>query len=109
MRILENKNNLVIIKDARTEQDCLRLYEHKTITLFSYNTKIATLHVMTELNGLESYQWLELTKSWDYSRTTLKHFKNFINNYTQFRYTTKKGFEDYIPEAVKHNSIKWEE
>lgn len=78
MEILENKSNMIILqKDDNTE-------------FYSYNSLIAIFC------GKE----LVLTKKWNYSQTTLKQLKYFINNYTCFNYETKKQF---IEEIKKYN------
>lgn len=33
---------------------------------------------------------------WDYSKTTMKHLKAFINEYTPYSYTTKADFYKFI-------------
>ena len=37
---------------------------------------------------------------WDYSKTTLKHLKAFINEYTPFSYTTKADFYKFISSSA---------
>lgn len=75
MQVLENKNNLLIM------QNNVGNYE-----FFSYNSKIA---VIDNKNNK-----LYLTDLWDYSQTTLKQLKYFINKYSKkIIYTTKKEFE----------------
>ena len=78
MDILENKNNILIFDDGRY------------LCLVSYNSKIARYDKKT--------CYLNLNKNkWDYSQTTLKHLKHFINDYVeQGYYTTKKDFEAKI-------------
>ena len=90
MEILENKNNVLIIKEKK-----LAFFENQAsemITIFkfySYNTYIASYEKENKkiiLNG----------EYWKYSQTTIKQFKNFINEYTHILYTTKKDFEKTI-------------
>lgn len=76
MEILENKKNYIVEKNANN------------IILYSYTSLIAIFNVEN--------QRLNLTKLWDYSQTTLKQLKEFINNYTIYKYTTKKEFEKTI-------------
>lgn len=83
MRIIENKNNFTILKD-----------NIKNLIFFSYNSHIATYDKENEK--------LYITILWDYSQTTLKQLKNFINNYTSFNYENKKQFEQ---EIYKNNNI----
>lgn len=78
MKILENKNNMIILQ----KDDDLEFY--------SYNSLIAIFCVKK----------LVLTKEWNYSQTTLKQLKYFINNYTSYKYESKKQF---IEEIKKHN------
>jgi hypothetical protein len=82
MEILETAKNMLVVKN-----------NNKT-TLFSYNQKIATYNTATGL--------LCLTDLWDYSQTTLKQLKHFINNHTKYTYTTKKEFETI---TQKNNNI----
>lgn len=82
MEILENEKNMTIIK------------ENNDIFLFSYNSKIAIYN--------ENSKSLAIGKNWDYSQTTLKHFKHFINTYTAYNYETKQQFQKLIEE--KQNS-----
>lgn len=48
---------------------------------------------------------MELHSEWDYSRTTLKYFKQFIEDETPFIYDTKAKFEKYLDELVKAGKI----
>lgn len=82
MEILETAKNMLIAKN------------NDKITFFSYNQKIATYDTITGL--------LYLTDLWDYSQTTLKQLKHFVNNYTKYTYTTKKEFEAI---TQKNNNI----
>lgn len=76
-RVLEIKNNYVILE----EEQYIRLYSYRTyIGQYNYETK------KLEISG----------RYWDYSNTTLKHVKNFIDYYTNFEYKTKKAFEKLI-------------
>lgn len=92
MEILENEKNLTIIENEGQ------------IVLFSYNSKIATFY-----KGTKS-QWLGLTDKWDYSQTTLKHLKHFINNYTCYNYESKKDFlnlMDQLQNNFKNNHYRF--
>ena len=75
---LQNKNHFVIYYRDN----------EKTLTVFqSYKTIIAILE------GDKLYiNWLY----WDYSKTTLKHLKIFINEYTSFDYESKTQFAKLI-------------
>lgn len=81
MKILENQKNMTIIKET-SDTNAVKY------TLFSYNALIATYY--------SNDHYLELTSKWNYSQTTLKHFKYFINEFTCFIYDTKKEFEKVI-------------
>jgi hypothetical protein len=80
MEILETQKNLLICKD------------YASITFYSYNSKIAEYHVLNRT--------LVLTSLWNYSQTTLKQLKHFINTYTDFEYKDKKQFEELIKENL---------
>lgn len=81
MKILENKNNMVIL-------------EKGDWTYFiSYNTPIAKVN--NTINNLEQSKneyGLYFTSSWDYSQTTLKQLYNFIELYTTQRDENKNMF-----------------
>ncbi len=77
MQILDNKNNMLILDNG------------DFIDFISYTTHIARYHKPKQILALnENY--------WDYSQTTLKQLKSFINLYTNFKYITKKDFETEI-------------
>lgn len=77
MKIIENKNNLVILENENT------------IYFISYQTTICEYDREKRILKLNANYW-------DYSQTTLKQLKYFINNYTCFNYETKKQFEKEI-------------
>lgn len=83
MEILENKNNMSIIRD-----------NVENLVFFSYTSEVATYDKYNNK--------LYLTDLWNYSQTTLKQLKYFINNYTSFKYENKKIFEN---EINKNNNI----
>ena len=71
---LENKNQFVIYyKDSEKNYVCFQSYR-TLIAIYSYNK----LYI----------NW----SYWDYSKTTSKHLKIFINEYTNFKYEDKKQF-----------------
>ena len=74
MKIIENKNNMIIMRD-----------NIENLIFFSYQSHIATFDKYNKK--------LYLSSLWSYSQTTLKQFKNFVNNYTCFYYDNKKQFE----------------
>ncbi len=76
MEILENEKNLTILDDGAFYY------------LFSYNSKIAIY--------CENSKSLAIGKNWDYSQSTLKHLKHFINNYTAYTYENKQQFKKFI-------------
>lgn len=69
MKILENKNNLLIIDN----QD---ITKQVSISLYSYNSLIATYEKNHNCKSI-----LLLTNYYNYSTTTSKHLNYFINNY----------------------------
>lgn len=78
MEILENGKN------------CLIMEENEVLTFSSYNSKIATFNKRTSILKLNS-------KKWDFSQTTLKQLKKFINNYVEKDYyLNRKDFEKRI-------------
>lgn len=87
MEILENKNNIIIIKNLENSKKfILDLWSYKT-HIASYIKYIDQKSCVLKLNQ----------KKWDYSQTTLKHLKHFINDFIEADYyTTKKEFEQKI-------------
>lgn len=77
MRILNNSNNMVVLKD-----------NINNLIFFSYKSHIATFDKYNNK--------LYINNLWNYSQTTMKQFKNFINDYTTFYYESKKAFETEI-------------
>lgn len=68
-------------------------YEIKTFQ--SYKSKIATLKKWLKfnedtLNHEHIKTTLEVFSDWDYSKTTMRHFKRFINEETPFTYEDSK-------------------
>lgn len=73
------------LKNLETNQNVVIEQEEKTF--FSYGQEIAIFK-----NGT-----LKLKKDmWNYSKTTAKYFKIFINDFTNFNYTNRKNFEKEI-------------
>lgn len=66
-------------------------YETDEIALFSYETHICTV---------KNCNIVELTTYWDYSKTTLKHLKVFLDKRCHFndKYINKKDFEKRMKE-----------
>lgn len=78
MEILENGKN------------CLIMEENEVLTFFSYNSKIAVFNRKKSILKLNS-------KKWDFSQTTLKQLKRFINSYVEDGYyVNRKDFEKRI-------------
>ena len=78
MEILENKKN------------CLIMEENQVLMFFSYKLKIATFNKKTSILKLNS-------KRWNFSQTTLKQLKSFINSYVEEGfYINHKDFEKRI-------------
>lgn len=82
MQIIENEKNLTIIRDK------------ETLFLFSYNCQIAIYNKQSQSLAINQ-EW------WDYSQTTLKHVKHFINQYTAYTYEDKKQFQKLIEDKSK--------
>jgi hypothetical protein len=80
---LEHKNQYVITDGYK-------------IVFQSYTTKICTLD--DDKLYLNSHKW-------DYSNTTRRHFKLFINRYTPFRYENK---QQWIKEIESNDNINYE-
>ena len=77
---LHNKNQFVIYYNDNERNRHLVAFQ-------SYNTLIAILE------GEKLYiSW----QYWDYSKTTIKHLKLFVNEYTPFTYDNKQQFLNLI-------------
>lgn len=83
---LKNKNQFIIefIKPSNFSVICFQSYK-TLIAIYDYETK----------------QLLINWKYWDYSKTTLKHLKLFINEYTYFKYDNKQQFLN----EIRNNSL----
>ena len=82
MKIIENKNNMIILENESE----IYFISYQT-TICKYNTKTKILQVNANY--------------WDYSQTTLKQLKYFVNEYTLYIYETKQQFE----KALKTNNF----
>lgn len=82
MKMIENKNNFVVLRENIKKGDIVIFY------CFSYNSLIAQV----EYNASKE---LKIVKEFfGYSQTTTKHLKQFINKYfIKDFYITKKQFE----------------
>lgn len=79
MKALDKSRKAIVITDD---------YDDSAM-LFSYDTFICKL---------VSGQLVQVSDYWDYSRTTMKHLKMFIDKYARFNYVDKKEFEKRIEE-----------
>lgn len=77
---LANKNQFVIYYNDNENDRHLIVFQ-------SYDTLIAILD-----GGKLYINW----QYWDYSKTTLKHLKIFVNEYTPFVYENKQQFLNLI-------------
>lgn len=77
MKVYKNKNNMVVIGDNNEK------------ILFSYETEICKYNEEKQVLTLNG-EW------WNFSKNTAKHFKEFLNTYTNKIYETKKQFEKEI-------------
>ena len=62
----------------------------------SYDSKIAEYDIET--------RELKIFEGWDYSKTTMKYFKQFIENETCYNYGTKANFEKTYK---SHDKVKF--
>lgn len=100
MDILENKNNILIIKEKKQVfQDNLASDFTIILKLYSYNTLVCYYDI--ENNNL-----ILVKDIWRYSQTTNKHFKHFLDNYTNIIYKNRQDFIKAIEKAKKENDFK---
>lgn len=71
------------------------IFDGDNVTFQSYDSKIATLKRPNTL-VLEGFMW-------DYSNTTRKYFKRFINDFTGFYYDNKA---QWVKEIEKKDNIE---
>lgn len=77
---LENKNQyLITYQDKETNILCFQSYK-TLIAIRSYKDKKLSVNY----------------KYWDYSKTTMKHLKLFINTYTTYTYESKSQFQKLL-------------
>lgn len=82
---LANKNQFVIYYN-----DPLGGSSNRTLVAFqSYNSVIA---IFNPAGHILYVNW----SKWDYSKTTMKHLKMFINQYTCYQYDNKYQFLNFI-------------
>ena len=83
---LENKNQFVI--------EFIKPNNYSVLCFQSYKTLIAVY-------DCEYKQMLINWRYWDYSKTTSKHLKIFVNRYTYFEYLNKQQFL----KEIRNNSL----
>lgn len=86
MKIFENEKNYTILGN---EDKIYFLSYDKTIAIYDNTTKTLKLN---------AYYW-------NYTQTTLKQLKHFINTYTCYHYESKKLFEIETEENSKIEMI----
>lgn len=82
---LANKNQFVITY-AREKGKMVYCFQ-------SYNSLVAVFDADTDILYVSWHYW-------DYSKTTLKHFKMFVNEWTTYQYVNKQQFLN----EIKNNS-----
>ena len=88
--VLENLKKLRIIPLANNQNIIVASYEGARYYLFlSYDTLIA-------IYNTENYDIAVNTNKWDYSKTTMRWLKTFINDYTARHYDNKQQFAYFI-------------
>lgn len=83
MQKLLNSNSFFL------NQNHVAISKENDISFYSYTTFIACY------NRVENILYLNSSK-WDYSNTTRKYFKNFIEEFTPFDYLSKQKFIKFI-------------
>ena len=80
--------------------------EYSKLTFQSYKTKICSFSIYNtnELNKTTNHLLL-YSDMWDYSVTTRRHFKAFINQYTSFTY---KDRQQWLKEIENDDLIEVE-
>lgn len=91
MEILEKKTNYKIIKN----EECGKI----VISLYSYGTRICDYIVNPGLGFDYLYRF---GKCYDYSKTTMKHLYNFLENYTFSNFGRKK---QNIEKSIKNGFL----
>ena len=70
-----------------------------TVVFQSYNSRIA------EYNKLFANEHLKVFSDWDYSKTTMRHFKRFINEETSFSYVDSKQWRKEMKENPRIEEV----
>lgn len=100
MEILENKNNILIIKENKQVfQNNLASDFTVILKLYSYTTLVCYYEIGN--NNLTL-----IGDTWRYSQTTNKHLKYFLDNYTNIIYKNRQDFIKAIEKAKKENDFK---
>lgn len=73
-----------------------------SITFQSYDSIIATVKDKTVI----TLNFKDKKPLWDYSNTTRKHFKLFVNEYTAYKYIDKTQFIKLIKENENIKELK---
>jgi len=104
MRILKNKNNMIVLENGEWTY------------LISYETPIAKVNNTIKADQHESKYGLYFTSSWNYSQTTLKQLYEFIGLYTtqrdendnMFAYMldNAKNKKEYLQKQIELGNIK---
>lgn len=92
---MENKLTKIFVEQLANKNQFIIWYKDKDnneiVAFQSYRTLIAIYHhgdYREKRPDLLEINW----NKWDYSKTTLKHLKMFINGYTSFNYDNKQQF-----------------
>ena len=84
---LQNKNQFVIWLKDKDNNDIIAFQSYKTLIAVYYAGSYEDKRPdMLEIN------W----SMWDYSKTTLKHLKMFVDEYTSFHFENKHQFAQEI-------------
>ena len=90
LNVLENLSKLRIIPLANNQNIVISSYEGQIYYLFfSYDSLIV-------IYNTHNYDIAINTNKWDYSKTTMRWLKTFINDYTARHYDNKQQFTYFI-------------
>lgn len=82
-------NSLINSKSTFLNPNHVVIERDNEISFYSYDTFVACYNKKEDKLYLNSYVW-------DYSNTTRKYFKTFIDSFTSFSYKTKQNFVKLI-------------
>lgn len=91
LKRLENNNNQIVI----CERISSAIYEYE---FYSYGTLIAIYRTIREISE-DNKDTLQLTEYYDYSRTTSKYLKIFLQQYCGIWYEDKKDLTKMIKDG----------